>query len=254
MRFFSKATKDSRRRMVFGVALIFFVFAAIGSPSVWAEMHYQGGFIQWHRYRDPLAPQPSAPRTTVPNASSYFPDNDADYPLFLAGGMPEPPPSSSAMRSYYLSPTNLPWNQIGFQDYDEPQGMPQDASPAAPTKYALEATALSPEIAAARPRSALLIARLPEHAVFWVEGTRTQTTGQTRYFQSPQLTAGRKYGYTVRAAWIENGRWVSQTRMVPVQAGMIQAIFLRPLPAPQLKAERETLAQPTKAAMKLQPK
>jgi uncharacterized protein (TIGR03000 family) len=154
------------------------------------------------------------------------------------------------MHSYYLSPTKLPWNQAGFEDYDEPLGMPQDVSLVAPTKYALEATALSPALSAARPRSALLIAYLPEHAVFWVEGTRTQSTGRTRYFQSPQLTPGRKYGYTVRTAWIENGRWASQSRMVPVQAGMVQAIYLRPAPVPQMKTKQEVLAQPAKAVMK----
>jgi uncharacterized protein (TIGR03000 family) len=72
-----------------------------------------------------------------------------------------------------------------------------------------------------------LIARLPEHAAFWVEGTRTRSIGRTRFFQSPPLVPGRKYNYRVTAAWIEDGSWVSQTRVVSVQAGLIQAIYLR---------------------------
>ena len=65
--------------------------------------------------------------------------------------------------------------------------------------------------------------------MFWVEGIRTRSTGRTRYFQSPPLLPGRKYNYRIRAAWIEDGHWVSQTRMVPVEAGTIQAIYLRPV-------------------------
>jgi uncharacterized protein (TIGR03000 family) len=251
MRHDSKATKSGRRwRIAFGVSLVFLVFAAVGPPPAWAQMIYRGGFIQTDRSPDPYASPPSAPRTRAASPPSYFPDNDADYPVFSAAAMPEPPPPYSALLPYNISPTNLPWNRAGFADYDEPLGMPQDVSLAAPTKYALETTALSSAIPAARPRSALLITYLPEHAVFWVEGTRTQSTGRTRYFQSPQLILGRKFGYTVRTAWIENGHWVSQTRLVPVQAGMVQAIYLRPAPATQTKTDREVLAQPTKAVMK----
>jgi uncharacterized protein (TIGR03000 family) len=72
--------------------------------------------------------------------------------------------------------------------------------------------------------TAVLIAHLPENAVLWVEGTRTRSTGRTRYFLSPPLTPGRKYRYRVRVAWIEHGQWVSQTQIVPVQAGAIQMI------------------------------
>ena len=43
----------------------------------------------------------------------------------------------------------------------------------------------------------------------------------------------------VRAAWIEDGQIVSQTRIVPVQAGLIQAIYLRPSLASVSSARRK---------------
>jgi uncharacterized protein (TIGR03000 family) len=78
------------------------------------------------------------------------------------------------------------------------------------------------------PFVAVLIAQLPEEAVLWVEGRRTTSAGWMRYFRSPPLRPGRKYSYLVRVAWIEDGCWVSQTRKLPVRAGRIQAVYLRP--------------------------
>jgi uncharacterized protein (TIGR03000 family) len=77
----------------------------------------------------------------------------------------------------------------------------------------------------------MLITYLPEHAALWVEGKRIALKGPTSYFQSPPLTAGKQYSYTVRTAWIENGHWVSQTRKVPVEAGLVQTLYLRPAAA-----------------------
>lgn len=85
----------------------------------------------------------------------------------------------------------------------------------------------SNSVTTTRLQFAILIAHLPEHAALWVEGTRTRSRGRTRYFQSPPLQPGRKYNYKLRVVWIEDGHWVGQTREVPVQAGIIEAIYIR---------------------------
>jgi uncharacterized protein (TIGR03000 family) len=197
------------------------------------------------REREKAAPQPSFPTTP-----SYFPDNDFSYPSY-SSATPSVTRSSSATatltRSYYfggeyippesppegelpfgISASTLPWNQVGFEDYKDSPEVPRDASHFAPRKYSLKATPLPLRLPAEREEAARLIARLPEHALFWVEGKQTRLTGQTRYFESPPLRAGEKYSYTVRVAWIEDGRWVSQTEKIPVRAGLVQAIYLQP--------------------------
>jgi hypothetical protein len=58
------------------------------------------------------------------------------------------------------------------------------------------------------------------------------------YFHSPALTPGKKYHYTVRVDWLEDGGWVSQARQVPVEAGLVQAIYLQPAAPAMKKPER----------------
>jgi uncharacterized protein (TIGR03000 family) len=202
----------------------------------------EGGQAAYYNSRTgrPKAPQPE-PRVSTPKTLPFLsPDNDLGYPLSY-------PPTTVVTRSYYVggeagaavSPAvggllfgipaaAFPWNQAGFTDYNEPPVIPRDSSLFTPHKYSLEATPLASGTPVANPQAALLIARLPENALLWVEGELTRLRGPTRYFQSPPLVPGAKYSYVVRAAWVEDGRWVSQTQKVPVRAGLVQAVYLRP--------------------------
>jgi uncharacterized protein (TIGR03000 family) len=215
----------------------------VGLPESHAQMRYSGGFIPTHRNPPQFPnPQPSDSKTTAPKTPpSYFPDNDAAYPSFYPRGGPGRPLPSADQTPYGVLPAELPWNRADFEDYSEPPSLPRDASLFPPKKYLLSSSPLPPAPAAERFENAMLIAHLPEHAVLWVEGTRTRSIGRTRYFQSPLLLPGRRYNYRVSAAWIEDGRWVGQTRMVPVQAGLIQAIYLRPVPAIPAQAAMRSL-------------
>jgi len=58
----------------------------------------------------------------------------------------------------------------------------------------------------------------------WIDGAATQQQGLTRRFVSPQLDQNRQFTYVVKAQWQENGREVTRTRRVPVQAG--QEVFV----------------------------
>jgi len=227
-------------------------------------MDYSGGFVPSHRglprsfdtynpatgvgfgpaYREP--PLYNLGGTTAPSpeftrAPSYFPDNDSYYPSFSSGAIavtrsnyPETASEASVLPSG-ISAAALPWSQPGFKEYDpflrKPPAWPSSAS----RKYILAVAPLPLGSSAANPGSAMLIVHLPDYAMFWVEGTRIPLKGQTSYFNSPPLEAGKKYLYSVRAAWFEEGRWVSLTREVPVEAGFIQALYLRPSPAAPAK-------------------
>jgi uncharacterized protein (TIGR03000 family) len=231
------------RRIVLGRSLILLALAGAGLPESHAQMRYNGGYITTHRHPEKFSSQPAAPQPPAPKLPpSYFPDNDFGYPSSYAEeGAVRPPSPLAIALPYGVSAAAFPWNQAGFEDYNEPPRVLQDSSLSTPKKYSLEVTTLPQAAPAAQPETAALIAHLPEDAVFWVEGTRTRSTGRTRYFQSPPLQLGHKYSYTVRVVWIEDSQWVSQTRMVPVRAGLIQAIYLRPSPAAQAKAAMNSL-------------
>jgi uncharacterized protein (TIGR03000 family) len=70
--------------------------------------------------------------------------------------------------------------------------------------------------------------RVPANAEVIFEGEKTTQTGSSRQFVSPPLTPGGNYTYDIQARWMENGRQVSRTRHVPVQAGQVVRVdFLR---------------------------
>jgi uncharacterized protein (TIGR03000 family) len=69
---------------------------------------------------------------------------------------------------------------------------------------------------------------VPGDATLSFNGWKARSTGTIRKLQSPPLTPGRKFAYTVQARWEENGREVIQTRQVVVSAGaQVRVNFLR---------------------------
>lgn len=96
-----------------------------------------------------------------------------------------------------------------------------------------------PEVQANFADTAILDSRarvqvhVPANAVVWFEGAQTQATGTVRDFQSPNLTPGDRYVYTIRARWSQDGREVTQSQRVDVAAGsQIQVKFSRPASTP----------------------
>jgi uncharacterized protein (TIGR03000 family) len=69
--------------------------------------------------------------------------------------------------------------------------------------------------------SVQITVRVPPDAMVWFDDYQTQQTGATREFQSPPLTLGRDYTYTVHARWMENGRQVDRSRTIHVPAGAV---------------------------------
>ena len=62
-----------------------------------------------------------------------------------------------------------------------------------------------------------------------IDGTRTTRQGAERQFVSPPLEPGKRYSYEIEARWTEDGKEVSQTRKVVVEAGRrIDVDFTRP--------------------------
>jgi len=73
--------------------------------------------------------------------------------------------------------------------------------------------------AAAADRTVQVTVTVPPDAQVWFEGTKTNASGSIREYQSPPLTPGQRYTYTIRATWNQDGQPVTQEQKVTVTAG-----------------------------------
>jgi uncharacterized protein (TIGR03000 family) len=208
------------------VALLVLIVAAFEARS---EVHYNGGFI--------VTPKSSS---VTPNQSLWRHDSHPSMHF----GLPRLPTSGN-YRAYYVPATTapekkktvatnpygiptsaLPWTHTGFEGYEEPAYQPGDKPLGHAEKYTLESRILPEPAPSQRANVALLVVHLPKEAPLWIEGSLTASKGRTRYFESPSLTPGKRYRYTVRAVWHEDGKWVSQTHAVPLEVGKVHCVYL----------------------------
>ena len=61
--------------------------------------------------------------------------------------------------------------------------------------------------------------QVPAQARVWFDNQPTNQTGPVRNFESPPLTPGQEYRYTVRAIWSENGHEIQRQQVVSFPAG-----------------------------------
>jgi uncharacterized protein (TIGR03000 family) len=72
---------------------------------------------------------------------------------------------------------------------------------------------------------------VPCDAEVWLEGQKTQQTGEVRNFISPALTPGEDYQYTIRARWKDGDREIEQEQRFIVHAGSKNIVrFPAPMP------------------------
>ena len=122
---------------------------------------------------------------------------------------------------YYLPPYGPAY------EYSEPTYSPGPTERVSPFPYGFAGRAARqvPEVEASpgyfpTDNRARVRVRVPQDATVWFGGAKTQSTGLVRDYQSPGLTRGDVYTYTIRATWRENGREVTQSQAVDVRAGM----------------------------------
>jgi uncharacterized protein (TIGR03000 family) len=124
---------------------------------------------------------------------------------------------------------SAPWNQKGYQGYNEPPHATTPVNPAAapvaPTKYRLIVTIVPPQNTDESSTTATIMAHLPENALVFFGDHLTTSTGMLRMYESPPLGSG-NYSYTVRVNWVEEGKKVTQTQHFKVRPGMIHCIYL----------------------------
>ena len=73
---------------------------------------------------------------------------------------------------------------------------------------------------------ARLIVELPADAKLYVDDQPMQTSSSRREFKTPVLEQGQTYYYVLRAEVVRNGKAVTETKRVVVQAGdVVRAAF-----------------------------
>jgi uncharacterized protein (TIGR03000 family) len=89
-----------------------------------------------------------------------------------------------------------------------------------PSNYQFPRDALRQLDPAENPTIAVVTMRLPiSTAEVFFDDHRVTGSGELRRFVSPPLNKDKTYSYDVTVRWIQDGRWVSQTRRVPIKPG-----------------------------------
>lgn len=125
---------------------------------------------------------------------------------YLELGNPSPPP-------YYVAPGYTPT----ISSIQVPQStITQSYYPPIVSSYSPSA----PAAPAQDPNVVLINLRVPDaNAEVLIDGVKTTRQGTSRQFVSPPLPPGKKFNYTIEAKWTEDGKPVSQTRRIVIQAG-----------------------------------
>jgi uncharacterized protein (TIGR03000 family) len=96
-----------------------------------------------------------------------------------------------------------------------PVGMPDTGSA---VKFAADYAA-GTSWTATGDNTAIVAVRVPADSQVWFGDTKTTQSGTERQFVTPALAPGKSYKYDVKVTWMVDGKEVTQTRQVQVEAG-----------------------------------
>jgi len=106
--------------------------------------------------------------------------------------------------------------------YDYPRSTYYDV---APDYYTPPSTQFYYEPAPQTTNTAQIRVLVPDpNARVWFDGNATQQTGTERMFHTPPLQAGVANTYRIRASWMQNGREMTQERVVSVTPGRMSTV------------------------------
>jgi uncharacterized protein (TIGR03000 family) len=169
------------------------------NPYTYALIHHH-----WPYPYPPPHPWPPGPWPPYPP----YPPYPAPYPVYVPYPIPVPIPdgdsNTTIVHNYYQLP----------------------GTPDAPGAK-LPSTAVLPK---PKGNQAIVCVKLPdENAEVWFDGQKTESTGATRVFETPDLTPGKGYHFMVKAVWLENAQFVPHERTVAVSAGEVTKVdFTQP--------------------------
>ncbi|HEY7159215.1 MAG TPA: TIGR03000 domain-containing protein [Gemmataceae bacterium] len=134
-------------------------------------------------------------------------------------GYPAKPYSNGSPNPYATPPSRAESNYPPAQQSAPEQPVPQRELPP-PTRNPQQ------EQAPVKDNTARLTIIVPEGAELWFNGTKTSQTGTRREFDTPPLTPGQDFKYTIKSRWTEGGKPMEVTHAVQVRANTSQVIDL----------------------------
>jgi uncharacterized protein (TIGR03000 family) len=148
----------------------------------------------------------------TPSYSSYYPQSyGSNYPQGYGSYYPQSysPYSSSRYGSGYSS---------DYSSYSATKDTNPGPTPSG-DKYYGATSGVGPVPAPAEKVAHIEVIVPDDGAKVWFNGYHAQGKGSTRYFNSPELTPGTTFSYTIRVAWNEAGQGQAKDRVVYVTAG-----------------------------------
>jgi uncharacterized protein (TIGR03000 family) len=189
-----------------------------------------------------LALAPVMPNRAAAQVGSY---PSGTYPSYAYPYYPAYRPSVPAPSSSLINPYNgyLPGNNYRPGFYPGAASLYARIGPAVTRPSASPSRLYVPTDTVADRGPAADTAQIevlvPDDAAVWFNDWKGKSSGAVRKFQSPTLTRGQKYEYTVKARWEEKGQPVTQTRPVYVSAGAhVRVDFFTPADSAEKKKGR----------------
>jgi uncharacterized protein (TIGR03000 family) len=101
---------------------------------------------------------------------------------------------------------------------------PDESAPASPPPPPPPADADTQGVESSAGTSAFFTMHVPSDARVYVNGMRTQSTGEVRRYVSHGLVPGLRYKYAIRAEVQRDGKTLRDTRVVQVRAGEVSDV------------------------------
>ena len=79
---------------------------------------------------------------------------------------------------------------------------------------------------------AMIVVNVPVDATITIDGTPTKSTSAVRVFATPRLAPGSVYYYNVTAQVVRDGKTLTATEKIAVEAGPTRSFSLNPTQAP----------------------
>jgi uncharacterized protein (TIGR03000 family) len=81
-------------------------------------------------------------------------------------------------------------------------------------------------VAVVSPNVATVVVKLPADARLTIDGEGTTSTSTERTFESPALEAGKVYSYTLEASYLKDGKTVTVSKKIKIEAGKVSNVDL----------------------------
>jgi uncharacterized protein (TIGR03000 family) len=85
--------------------------------------------------------------------------------------------------------------------------------------------------------SATITVSVPVDAKISIDGNPTKSTSAVRVFATPELTPGTVYYYTISAEVVRDGKTVTASEQIAVEAGLNASLSLNPAAAPTVASK-----------------